>query len=90
MADPVVSVTSLSVSCQRWSWSPLSPVPRPKPRITRGDDGVGIVRVQFIARDLLFEKPIIGLIAVKRIDDIVSIAPGAGTDAVVLEFVGIS
>ncbi len=58
---------------------------KPRSQITRGHDHIRIVRSQLIAGQLLDDKPIIGLIAVKRPDHIIAIGPGVGPIGILLE-----
>ena len=52
---------------------------------SRGDAGLGIVRPQFIAGDLLLDEAVIGLVLVERLDDVIAVAPGIRPRLVALE-----
>ena len=45
----------------------------------------GIVGPEFVARDLLLHKAVVGLVFVERFDDVIAVAPGVGAGLVALE-----
>ncbi len=54
-------------------------IPRAGGQEAEGHDSVERVRVEGIARDLLFDEPGIGLIRVQGADDVIAIRPGVGS-----------
>src|SRR5206468_7202881 len=51
----------------------------------RGHAGIGIVRPQLIAGDLLADEAVVRLVGVESFDDIVAVTPGVRTRLVALE-----
>ena len=45
----------------------------------------GIVRIQLVARDLLLDEAVVGLVLVERLDHVIAIAPDVGPRLIALE-----
>ena len=57
-------------------------------KIAGGDEGLGIVRRDFVAGELLLDELRVRLVAVERPDDVVAVAPGVRPIGVLLVAVG--
>ena len=56
-----------------------------QPKEAGGDQGVGVVRLQFVAGQLLAQEAIVGQIVVEGADDVIAVAIGVGPQLVELE-----
>ena len=64
-------------------------VPDPQPVEARGDQRLGRVAVDLVAGKLFVQEPVVGLVAVERIDHVVAIPPGERLGRVALVAVGL-
>ena len=60
-------------------------IPRPRDQVSRGVDGLGVVRSQYVARELQADEFVIRKIVIEGGDDPIAIAIGAGPRLVALE-----
>ena len=61
----------------------------PVPEVAEGREGVGVAGKKLVARELLLDEAVVGLILVIGLDDVVTVAPGGRSEIVDAEAIAI-